>query len=630
MERTGCAVVGGGPAGMMLGLLLARAGVRVTVLEKHRDFLRDFRGDTVHASTIRLIDELGLGAGFRSLPQSRLSNVAVPVPGAGLVTLAAFDSLKPPYNYVAMMPQWDFLDFLAAAAAREPTFSLLMESEATGLEFDGGRVTGVRYRAAGGDRDQVLHADVLVAADGRHSVLREAAGMQTKEYPVPFDTWWFRLPRHGSEQGEVAGVVPSLGDRDAMIALNRTHYYQMGYLAPKGSDAAIRAKGVEWFRQRVAALRPDLADRVNSIRSVDDLHWLDVRLNRLRRWYVDGFLCIGDAAHAMSPAGGVGINLAIQDAVAAAQRLAPDLRRGQVRLRTLAAVQRRRLMPTLVVQAVQRIMHRVVFVPLFEGTLSGDMLAGKGQNGGRSRFPVQRMIFFILRHNPVIRRLLPRVIALGPRPEHAPGFARPLTATPPTKLEPMTSPTDTAVDTAAARARLLELIKELAVVRGKVILSSGAEADYYIDLRRITLHHEASKLVGQVMLALADDAGIDFECAGGLTMGADPVGTAVMHAAADAGRTVDAFVVRKAQKSYGMGRQVEGPSVEGRKVLVLEDTSTTGGSALTAVEGVRKAGGNVVAVAVIVDRDTGAKEKIEAETGVPYLFAFGKDELGLS
>ena len=185
-------------------------------------------------------------------------------------------------------------------------------------------------------------------------------------------------------------------------------------------------------------------------------------------------------------------------------------------------------------------------------------------------------------------------------------------------------------DASAARARLLELIKELAVVRGKVILSSGKEADYYIDLRRITLHHEASKLVGQVMLDMIDDAGIQLECAGGLTMGADPVGTAVMHAAADVGRAVDAFVVRKAQKSYGMGRQVEGPSVEGRNVVVLEDTSTTGGSALTAVEGVRKAGGNVVAVAVIVDRNTGAKEKIEAETGVPYLYAFSKDELGLN
>ncbi|QXQ10538.1 orotate phosphoribosyltransferase [Paeniglutamicibacter sp. Y32M11] len=181
----------------------------------------------------------------------------------------------------------------------------------------------------------------------------------------------------------------------------------------------------------------------------------------------------------------------------------------------------------------------------------------------------------------------------------------------------------------AARARLLELIKELAVVHGKVILSSGKEADYYIDLRRITLHHEAAPLVGSVMLEMLDKAGIEFTNAGGLTMGADPVGTALMHSAGTAGRSIDAFVVRKAQKSYGMGRQVEGPSVEGRNVVVLEDTSTTGGSALTAVEGVRKAGGNVVAVAVIVDRDTGSKERIEAEAGVPYLYAFGKDELGL-
>ena len=192
MELTGCAVVGGGPAGMMLGLLLARAGVRVAVLEKHRDFLRDFRGDTVHASTIRLMDELGLGAGFRALPQSRLDNVAVPVPGSGLVTLAAFDSLKPPYNYVAMMPQWDFLDFLASAAAAEPTFTLLMETEATGLEFDGGLVTGVRYRSNGDtadDGERVLHADVVVAADGRHSVLRQAAGLRARA------TWRAWCPR---------------------------------------------------------------------------------------------------------------------------------------------------------------------------------------------------------------------------------------------------------------------------------------------------------------------------------------------------------------------------------------------------------------------------------------------------
>lgn len=184
-------------------------------------------------------------------------------------------------------------------------------------------------------------------------------------------------------------------------------------------------------------------------------------------------------------------------------------------------------------------------------------------------------------------------------------------------------------DLPTARDRLRDLILDLAVVRGKVTLSSGKEADYYIDLRRVTLHHEASGLVGEVMLDLLDDAGITFQCAGGLTMGADPVGTALMHVASRDGRAIDAFVVRKAQKTYGMGRQVEGPEVAGRDVVVLEDTSTTGGSALAAVEGVRKAGGNVLAVAVIVDRDTGSKERIEAEAGVPYLFAYSKDELGL-
>ncbi|MDQ0680215.1 2-polyprenyl-6-methoxyphenol hydroxylase-like FAD-dependent oxidoreductase [Arthrobacter pascens] len=407
MEKTGCVVAGGGPAGMMLGLLLARAGVQVTVLEKHGDFLRDFRGDTVHASTIRLIDELGLGDKFRKLPQSRLNNVAFPIPGVGLVTVGDFASLKPPYNYIAMMPQWDFLNFLATEAAREPTFRLLMEHEATSIMFDGGRVTGVRYRTRGG-AEGALHADLVVATDGRHSVLRRAAGLQSKEYPVPFDTWWFRLPRHASEKGAVAGIVPAFRDREAMIALFRDDYYQMGYLGPKGEDARIRSEGIERFRERVAALRPDLADRVGSIRSIDDLHWLDVRLDRLRRWYVDGLLCIGDAAHAMSPAGGVGINLAIQDAVAAAARLAPALLRGHVGVEDLAAVERRRRMPTIVVQTVQRIMHRAVFVPLFAGRRTGPPPA----------------LLFLVRHAPIVRRVMPRIIAFGPRPEHAPGFAR--------------------------------------------------------------------------------------------------------------------------------------------------------------------------------------------------------------
>lgn len=407
MERTGCVVVGGGPAGMMLGLLLARAGVEVTVLEKHGDFLRDFRGDTVHASTIRLIDELGLGDQFRKLPQSRLNAAAIPLPGGGMLTLGDFSSLKPPYNYIAMMPQWDFLSFLAGEAAREPTFTLLMEHEATSLMSDGGRVTGVRYRTRRGSEGAIL-ADLVVATDGRHSVLRRAAGLQPKEFPVPFDTWWFKLPRHASEKGAVAGIVPAFRGTEAMIALFRDDYYQMGYLGPKGTDARIRAEGLERFRQRVAGLRPDLADRVDSIRSLDDLHMLDVRLDRLRRWYVDGLLCIGDAAHAMSPAGGVGINLAIQDAVAAAARLAPALLRGQVTVQDLAAVERRRRMPTVVVQTVQRIMHRAVFVPLFAGRRSG----------------VPRVVVFVARHVPAVTRLMPRLIAFGPRPEHAPGFAR--------------------------------------------------------------------------------------------------------------------------------------------------------------------------------------------------------------
>ncbi|MET3162008.1 UNVERIFIED_ORG: 2-polyprenyl-6-methoxyphenol hydroxylase-like FAD-dependent oxidoreductase [Arthrobacter sp. UYEF10] len=427
MDRTGCAIVGGGPAGMMLGLLLARAGVEVAVLEKHGDFLPDFRGDTVHASTIRLIDELGLGDAFRKLPQSRLNRVAFPIPGAGMVTLGDFASLKPPYNYIAMMPQWDFLNFLATEAAREPTFTLLMDHEATSLMLDGGRVTGVRCRRraasegrdsagpvagghsrAGHDREGTLSADLVVATDGRHSVLRRAAGLQPKDFPVPFDTWWFRLPRRASEKGAVAGIVPAFQGREAMIALFRDDYYQMGYLAPKGADARIRSEGVERFRERVAALRPDLTDRVDSIRSLEDPQWLDVRLDRLRRWHVDGLLCIGDAAHAMSPVGGVGINLAIQDAVASATRLAPALLLRQVGVKDLAAVERRRRMPTVVVQTVQRILHRAVFVPLFAGRTPGPPPA----------------LLFVLRHAPVVRRLMPRLVAFGPLPEHAPGFAR--------------------------------------------------------------------------------------------------------------------------------------------------------------------------------------------------------------
>ncbi len=225
---------------------------------------------------------------------------------------------------------------------------------------------------------------------------------------MPFDTWWFRLPRYASESGAVAGIVPAFGRGEALVTLNRSDYYQLGYLAPKGADARIRAEGVEGIRHRVAALRPDLADRVGAIASLAELHWLEVRLNRLRQWHINGLLCIGDAAHAMSPAGGVGINLAIQDAAAAAAILAPALLRGNVPRTELAKVQRRRRLPTVVVQTGQRVMHKLLFEPIMIGKRSGAPAA----------------LLSVARHSPAIRHLLPRFIAFGPRPEHAPAFAR--------------------------------------------------------------------------------------------------------------------------------------------------------------------------------------------------------------
>ncbi|MCG2620591.1 FAD-dependent oxidoreductase [Arthrobacter sp. I2-34] len=407
-DRTTCVVVGGGPAGMMLGLLLARAGIAVTVLEKHGDFLRDFRGDTVHPSTIRVLDELGLGEQFRGLPQSQLDSFGIPGPNGSVVRIGDFGRLPPPYNYVAMIPQWDFLNFLAEAAGREPSFSLRMNTEATGLLFDNGRVAGVSYRSTGPDGGTgELRAHLTVACDGRHSVLRSVAGLRSREYPVPFDVWWFRLPRHPEEPGPLAGIVPAFRGREALVTLFRKDFFQIAYLTDKGSDARLRAEGVESFRRRVAAVRPDFADRTDAIRSMDDVHVLDVRLDRLRRWYRDGLLCIGDAAHAMSPAGGVGINLAIQDAVAAAAILAGPLRTGPVPVRKLAKVQWRRTMPTVLIQAFQR---------LFQGAAFGSRSRGPGR--------MVRTVAFAVRRVPALRMLPARMIGFGPLPEHAPQFAR--------------------------------------------------------------------------------------------------------------------------------------------------------------------------------------------------------------
>ncbi|MGE7436111.1 FAD-dependent oxidoreductase [Kitasatospora sp. NPDC001175] len=400
-------ISGGGPAGMMLGLLFARAGIEVTVLEKHGDFLRDFRGDTVHASTVRLMDELGLGEKFAALPQSRLGNMELPTAGGGLVQVTDFEGLPAPYNYISMIPQWDLLNFLVEEARQEPSFTLRMNTEATGLIREGGKTVGVRYRTRDGEEGEI-RADLTAASDGRHSVLRQDAGLVPEEFPVPFDTWWFRLPRHESEQTVPPNLLMAFEPGELALSLTRTDFFQIAYFAAKGSDARLRSEGVEAFRERIARLLPRYADRVDHLRTMDDLHLLDVKLNRLHRWYTDGLLFIGDAAHAMSPAGGVGINLAIQDAVAAATLLAEPLRRGRVTTADLAKVQRRRWRPVVIMQRMQRVLQDAMFT----ATLTGRRVGPPPQ------------LVLAAKYVPGFRQLPSRLIALGPRPEHAPAFAR--------------------------------------------------------------------------------------------------------------------------------------------------------------------------------------------------------------
>jgi 2-polyprenyl-6-methoxyphenol hydroxylase-like FAD-dependent oxidoreductase len=366
MERTTCCVIGGGPAGMVLGLLLARAGVQVTILEKHNDFLRDFRGDTVHPTTLSLMDDLGLADRFAKLPQRRVDTIRLPLgPGGEFFTVGEIGALPIKHNYIAMVPQWDLLDLLADAGNEEPTFTLRMNTEATGLIEEGGRVNGVRYRTADGETGE-LRATITVACDGRNSLVRHRPELRLREFPCPMDAWWFRLPRRDTDP---QGLIGNIGDRFFTAMIDRGDFWQCAGIIGKGTDRQRRAAGLSKFMDEFVATAPWMADRKDALRSWDEVKLLDVRLDRLRRWDRPGLLCIGDAAHAMSPVFGIGINLAVQDAVAAARYLADPLRTGTLSLRHVRRVQYRRWPTTVAVQGLQRIVHAKVLEPTLNGEI---------------------------------------------------------------------------------------------------------------------------------------------------------------------------------------------------------------------------------------------------------------------
>ncbi len=395
--RTTCVIGGCGPAGAVLGLLLARAGIDVVVLEKHGDFLRDFRGDTIHASTLTLLDELGLGADFARLPHQRVDRLEVSTDD-GVHTLADFGRLPGPHREIAFLPQWDFLDFVTAHAAELPTFRLLLQAEATGLWVEDGRVTGLSYRDDLG-REHEVRADLTVAADGRRSVLRAAAGLRARRYGAAMDVLWFRLSRRETDAERTAARLS--GGR-LLIRIDRGDYWQTAYVIRKGGYERLRARGLDAFRADLARLEPFLADRVGELRGWDDVRMLDVQVDRLRRWHRPGFLCIGDAAHAMSPIGGVGINLAVQDAVAAANLLIDPLWSGTLSERDLARVQRRRTPPTALTQRGQR---------AIQDRWLGPLLAGKSAGG--APLPLRLVDRF-----PVLQGVTAYLIGIGVRPEH--------------------------------------------------------------------------------------------------------------------------------------------------------------------------------------------------------------------
>ena len=392
-----CCIAGGGPAGMMLGFLLARAGIEVVVLEKHADFLRDFRGDTIHPSTLEVMHELGLLDAFLKRPHSEVQQANGQI-GTQSVQIADFSHLPTRCKFIAFMPQWDFLDFLAEEGKRFPFFRLEMESEVVDLLHEGERVVGVKVRTKSGER--ALRSDLVVAADGRHSIVRECAQLERLDLGAPIDALWLRLSKRQDDKAQVFG---RLDTGRIFVMLDRGDYWQCAFVIRKGGYDELHQRGLESFRDEIARLAPFVRERVAELVSWDDIKLLTVAVDRLRRWYRPGLLCIGDAAHAMSPIGGVGINLAVQDAVAAANILVPHLRSGgAIGTEPLARVQRRRGLPTRLTQRLQlliqdRVMTRVL------------------ASSGPLAVP---LAIRLLQRWPILRRIPARLIGMGFRPEH--------------------------------------------------------------------------------------------------------------------------------------------------------------------------------------------------------------------